>query len=303
MQQKVSLVLSGGGARGIAHIGVIEALEKRGFEIASIAGTSMGALVGGVYAAGKIKALKKWICSLDKMKVFHLVDFSFSTQGLIKGDRVFSKISEFVGDTQIENLRIPYVAVAVDILNKKEVIFESGSLYDAMRASVAIPTVITPVKFQDTFLVDGGILNNIPVNRIKRVKGDLLIAVNVNANVPRIELETETKNNQISENKYLKNIKIFQEQLQKISPFDQEEKLGFFDLMNRTITLMTSQLTQLSLQKYAPDLLIQISHESCGAYDFYRAKEMVEVGYRAAESQIDAYLEKQVEPKKKGKRA
>ena len=299
MQRKVSLVLSGGGARGIAHIGVIEALEKRGFEIASIAGTSMGALVGGVYATGNMKALKKWICSLDKMKVFHLVDFSFSNQGLIKGDRVFSKIGEFVGDTKIENLSIPYVAVAVDILNKKEVLFESGSLYDAIRASVAIPTVITPVKANNTILVDGGILNNIPVNRIKRVDGDLLIAVNVNANIPNIKPAKGEKADAKSENKYLKNIKIFQEQLHKMSPFDQEEKLGFFDLMNRTITLMTYQITQLSLAQHAPDLLIQISRESCGAYDFYRAAEMAELGHQAAETQIDAYLEKHAETNEK----
>jgi NTE family protein len=295
MQRKISLVLSGGGARGIAHIGVIEALEKRGFEIASISGTSMGALVGGVYAAGKLKAFKKWICSLDKLKVFHLVDFSFSTQGLIKGDRVFGKIDEFVGDTKIEDLGIPYVAVAVDILNKKEVIFDSGSLYDAIRASVAIPTVITPVKANNTILVDGGILNNLPVDRIKRVDDDLLVAVNVNANIPPIVRENEGEKDEKSEHSYLKNIKKFQEHLQKISPFDQDDKLGFFDLMNRSIMLMTYQITQLSLERHAPDLLIQISRESCGAYDFYRAKEMVEVGYLAAESQIDAYLEKQTE--------
>ena len=119
------MVLSGGGARGIAHIGVIEELEKQGYEIVSIAGTSMGAMVGGVYALGKMAEFKKWMCSLDKIKVFNLVDFSFSNQGLVKGDRVFNAMKEFIEDKNIEDLKIRFVAVAVDLLNKKEVVFTS----------------------------------------------------------------------------------------------------------------------------------------------------------------------------------
>ncbi len=137
MKQKVSLVLSGGGARGMAHIGVIEELEKQGYEIASLAGTSMGALVGGVYAVGKIDELKNWLYSLDKRKTFSLIDFTFSKQGFVKGDKVFQKMKDFVPDINIEDLKIPYLAVASDILRKKEVVFTSGPLLDAIRASVA----------------------------------------------------------------------------------------------------------------------------------------------------------------------
>lgn len=155
MKQKVSLVLSGGGARGIAHIGVIEELEKQGYQIASIAGTSMGALVAAVYALGKMEEFKEWMFTLDKKTIFQLIDLSFSKQGLIKGDRVFNKMKEFIEDENIEDLPIPFVATATDIINKKQVVFKSGSVFEALRASIAIPTVITPVEKDGVLLVDG----------------------------------------------------------------------------------------------------------------------------------------------------
>ena len=150
MKQKVSLVLSGGGARGIAHIGVIEVLEEKGYEIVSVTGTSMGAVVGGVYALGKMEDFKQWMLTLDRLKVFSLFDFSFGSQGLIKGDKVLNTMKEFISDENIEDLRIPYAAVAVDLLKKEEVIFTKGSIYDAIRASVSIPSLLTPVKKRPT---------------------------------------------------------------------------------------------------------------------------------------------------------
>jgi len=287
MKKKVSLVLSGGGARGIAHIGVIEELENQGYEIVSIAGTSMGAMVGGVYALGKMAEFKKWMCSLDKIKVFNLVDFSFSNQGLVKGDRVFNTMKEFIEDKNIEDLKIRFVAVAADLLNKKEVVFTSGSMWDAIRASVAIPTVITPVATGDALLVDGGILNNIPVNHIERFPDDILIAVNVSADIPPDILIEKDEKEKLAQTAYQKNIKKFQQQLHNLLPQDKEEKLGFFDVMNKTIELMRHHITQMSLEKYPPDLMINISRESCGAYDFYRAAEMVELGRRATIKSLD----------------
>src|SRR5476651_40908 len=174
MKQNISLVLSGGGARGIAHIGVIEELERQGFNIASVAGTSMGAVVGGVYALGQMDAYKTWLYTLDKLKVFGLIDFSFSAQGMVKGDKLFNTIKAFINDANIEDLNMPYAAVAADIINKKEVVFTQGSIYDAIRASIAIPTVFTPVKYADGLLVDGGIINNLPIEHVKRHPGDIL---------------------------------------------------------------------------------------------------------------------------------
>ena len=176
MKKNVALVLSGGGARGIAHIGVIEELEKQGFDIKSISGTSMGALVGGVYAVGKMQEYKNWICTLDKFDVFKLVDFTFSTQGLVKGDRVINKMKEFIPDINIEDLKIYYAATATDISRKEEVVFTKGSLYEAVRASISIPTVFTPVKTENSLLVDGGVINNVPINHVKRTKDDIIIA-------------------------------------------------------------------------------------------------------------------------------
>ncbi|MGE4288990.1 MAG: patatin-like phospholipase family protein, partial [Salinivirgaceae bacterium] len=206
MYKKISLVLSGGGARGIAHIGVIEELERQGFEIVSIAGTSMGSLVAGAYAIGKLKEFKEWMISLDKMKVFKLVDFTLSRQGLVKGDKVFNRMKDFMPDANIEDLPIPYCAVAVDIKNKKEVVFTRGSLHKAIRASVSIPTVFTPVKTTDGLLVDGGVMNNIPINRVKHIEGSSLIAVDVNANIPIDKPKISKKEKQENHSVYQKKL-------------------------------------------------------------------------------------------------
>jgi len=282
MKKKVSLVLSGGGARGMAHIGVIEELEHQGFEISAVAGTSMGALVGGVYALGKINEFKNWLFTLDKKKVFSLVDFTLSTQGLVKGDKVLNKMKDFIPDANIEDLKIPYTAVAADIINKEEVAFTKGSIYEAIRASISIPTVFTPVKINGGLLVDGGVLNNIPVNHAKRIKGDILIVVDVNANTPVDkplvpELESIEK-----QSVYESKIKYFYNRLKKISPLNQPDNIGYFDLISKTINLMTYHTSQLMLQHYKPDILINISRESCGTYDFFKAEELVEIGRYAA---------------------
>ena len=236
MNTPVTLVLSGGGARGIAHIGVIEELEKRGYEIVSVAGTSMGALVGGVYADGAIVPFRDWMLTLDRRKVLSLVDFTLSRQGMIKGDRVFNKMKDFIPDTLIENLRIPYAAVAVDLINKKEVVFTEGSLFDAIRASVSIPSVLTPVKTKNGLLVDGGVMNNIPINHAKRIPGDMLVVVNVNASVPVNRPKISKEEDEKQKKAYQKKIEEFQAHLQKILPLghtekhsrSHEERMGYF---------------------------------------------------------------------------
>jgi NTE family protein len=293
-KQKVALVLSGGGARGIAHIGVIEELEKQGHEITSIAGTSMGALVGGFYALGRLEEYKDWLFSLDRFRVFTLFDFTFSKQGFVKGDKVLNKIKEFISDRNIEELPIPYAAVAVDLIEMKEVVFTSGSIFDAIRASISIPTVLTPVKTERGLLVDGGVLNNLPINYVSRKEGDILVAVNVNANIPVEKPPTTEKVEKEKESVYQKRIREFYAHMQKIAHLNhegndleekkkkQELRLDFFNLLNRTISLMTNQIAQFTLQQYKPDLLIEVSHESCGIFDFYKAEEMVETGRLAA---------------------
>jgi len=291
MKQKAALVLSGGGARGIAHIGVIEELEKRGFEITSIAGTSMGAVVGGVYASGKLEAYREWLYTLDKMKLFNLLDFSFTTEGLVKGDKLFQKMKEFISDQDIEDFKIPYAAVAADIINKKEVIFTTGNVFHAIRASIAIPTVFTPVKTEDGLLVDGGVINNIPIEYVKRQEGDILIAVNVNADIPYVKPAPPKTEIVAEQSLYQKRLKDFYSHLQKLNPLSSEEKIGYFNLINKTISLMMFHIAKVSIEKHHPDILIEVSADCCGAFDFYRAEEMVETGRLAAIQSLSLYDE------------
>ena len=281
MNKNVALVLSSGGARGIAHIGAIEEIEKQGYNITSIAGTSMGALVGGVYATGKLPEYKKWLSSLDKLDVFKMVDFTFSTSGLVKGDKIFKEMRKVVPETNIEDLKIPFTAVATDIINKKEVIFTEGDLFEAIRASISIPSVFTPLQINDSLLIDGGVLNPLPVNRIKRSDNDILVVVNVNAFIP----DNKTKTTEPTEKKNgLMSSEIFkglQKKLAEIIPKNKKEKLGYFNLITETIGLMIYQISTLTLQNHQPDVVINISRRACGNYDFYRAEELIEIGRNA----------------------
>jgi len=286
MKQKIALVLSGGGARGTAHIGVIEELLKHDYEISSIAGTSMGSLIGGMYALGKMDEFKQWICTLDKRKVFNLLDFSIGQQGLIKAEKVLKTMQEFAADTNIENLSIPYAAVAADIANRKEVVFREGSLYQAIRASIAIPSVITPVKTETGVLVDGGVMNNIPVNHVQRTEGDLLVVVDVNADIPvQFPAKTEKEKTE-SKSIYQKKIQEFYSHLHKTNPLQKNEKLSYINVVNQSINLMIYHIAQLHLEQYTPDIKIEISRNSCGTYDFYKADELVEIGRLAAQESL-----------------
>ncbi|MCK4661646.1 MAG: patatin-like phospholipase family protein [Bacteroidales bacterium] len=291
MNKNISLVLSSGGARGIAHIGAIEELEKQGFEIKSIAGTSMGALVGGMYAAGKLDVYKEWMCSLDKMDVFNLIDFTLSLNGLIKGEKILKEMKKIIPDRNIEDLPIPYSVVATDIINGKEVIFESGSLYDAIRASISIPTVFTPFNKNGLKLVDGGVLNPIPINRVKRQDNDILIVVNVGAD--KIH-ETPNIKETISEidkkhNKYLTKI---HDTINNIIPKNKTDKLGYYNLLNKTTSLMLQEISKFTLEKYKYDILIEIPKTAYGTYDFYKSNEIIELGINETKKALQKYFEK-----------
>lgn len=291
MDKKISLALSGGGARGIAHIGVIEELEERGFEIFSVVGTSMGALVGGIYSLGKLNEFKEWLCELDKLKVFRLVDFSFSKQGLVKGDKVLSTVQQFIPDRNIEDLSIHYAAVAADIINQKEVVFRSGSVFNAMRASIAIPTVFTPIKTADGLLVDGGIINNLPIDHAKRIDNDILVAVNVNADVPLDKPIQTQKENDKQESVYRNKVQEFTSHLNKILPIPSKDEtpnhFGFFELISKTISMVTNYNSLVAMEREKPEIAVHISHDACGTYDFYKAEEMIEIGRYAARKAIE----------------
>lgn len=177
--RNVALVLSSGGARGLAHVGAIDELTSSGYRIRSIAGSSMGALVGGVYATGKLKEFKEWMMSIDKRKMFSLMDLSLSISHIVKGDKVIDALKSFVPDVNIEDLPIEYKAVATDWENGREVVYDKGSLFEAIRASISIPLFFNPVWREDMVLVDGGIINPLPLKQGSQMSGELLVAVNV----------------------------------------------------------------------------------------------------------------------------
>lgn len=279
---RVSLVLGSGGARGYAHIGVIETLEKRGYEIVSISGASMGALIGGLYACGKLDAYKEWVLGLNPLDVASLVDFSFESSGLIKGDKVFDKIAEMIGEEEtFETLPIKFTAVATDVVRKKEVWFQSGNLLQALRASIAIPTIFTPVKVDEMILTDGGILNPLPVAPTMSDISDLTIAVNLYADTPKPEIEISDE-----EKKQTNSFsRVFLELLEKFNP--KKEELTMFDILDKTLDTMQNGLTRYRLGGYPPDILIDISKDVCNTYDFHKSLEVIEQGRRAAEKQLD----------------
>jgi len=284
MKQKVALVLGSGGARGTAHIGVIRELEKRGYEITSISGTSMGALVGGVYAAGKLDEYESWLRSLSKMDIFNLVDFSLSKSGIIKAERVLREIKNFIPDQKIEELPISYAAVVTDFKQKKEVVLTKGSLFEAIRASISIPLVITPVLKSDTIFVDGGVLNPVPTNRVARQKDDILIAVDVNSRIAYQKPVIENPDLGYLEKLTNGKLKDFQKKLSSLFPAHTNKKestgVGYFNLINETSSLMLSQISKLTLEISPPDIFIEISRDSCGAFDFYKADKLIEIGKR-----------------------
>jgi len=285
MKQKIALVLGSGGARGSAHIGVIRELINQGYEINSISGSSMGAVVGAVYASGKLDEFEDWLCNLDRINVFNLIDFTLSTKGIIKADKVLNEIKKFIPDQNIEDLPIPFTAVATDILNKKEKVFSSGSLWEAVRASIAIPMLITPVISDNVILVDGGVLNPVPVNRVARSNGDMLVVVNVNTQIPMHKYKTiATKN--AEKNGWLKKAKEKLAHLVPANNNDNKESIGFFQLMTDTTSLMLSQISKLTLELNPPDLVINISRQSCGIFDFHKAEELINIGRQITKETI-----------------
>ncbi len=289
MKQPIALVLSGGAARGIAHIGIIEELEKQGFEIKSIAGNSMGAFIGAMYAMEKMEEYKEWIVKLDKVDVFNLVDFTFSSQGLIKGDRVFNKMKTFFPDKNIEDLKIPYVAIAADLTNMKEVNYDKGSIYDAVRASVSIPTIFTPIKKDNKIFVDGGVVNPIPLNRIKRTEGDILIASYVNANIPYEKIKKVKKEVEEKNTIYKQKITDFRNKFNKILAKNNKEKLNYFSLLSKSTSMLSHELSIMNIEKYKPDILINVSRHSAGMFDFFKAEELIEAGRISAKKTIKQY--------------
>jgi len=292
MKQKkktISLVLGSGGARGYAHIGVIEELLAHNYEIKSISGSSMGALIGGLYACRKLDAYREWVLGLDLFDVAKLVDFSFTGTGIIQGGKVFHAIEEMIGDVLIEDLPIPFTAVATDLIRQKEVWLQKGKLIDAIRASIAIPTVFTPKQIGDRHLVDGGVLNPLPIAPTVADDTQMTIAVNLSANIPNVyhinvprkEIEKASSMQEIFFEMAQKAEELFARE--KKSTFDE---MGMFDIMGRTIDIMQNAVLECKMAGYSPDMIIEIPNNACGFYEFNRGYEMIELGRMIAKEHL-----------------
>ena len=288
-KKTVSLVLGSGGARGYAHIGVIETLEEQGYVIKSISGSSMGALIGGLYAAGKLDAYKEWVLSLDFIDTLRLLDISLSHGGILNIDTVYKKIEQMIGDIKIEDLSVKYMAVASDIKHQKKIWFKEGKLIDAIRASIAIPTIFAPVIENDMILVDGGVLDPLPIESVSSDDTDLTIAVNLNANIPNTyKIESPEK----EENKlYKKTMQIVDKAKQVIVIDTSIEKpsIDILYILNKSLDATQNIIVENILKEYQPDLMIEIPKDACETYEYDKAYEMIEIGKRATQKSLKKF--------------
>lgn len=329
MSKKVALVLGSGGARGYAHIGVIEELEARGYEIGCVAGCSMGAVVGGIYAAGKLREYREWTESLDYLDVLRLLDVSFRL-GAIRGEKVFGKIHDLIGEIDIEDLAIPYTAVATDLTNQQEIWFQEGCLHKAMRASAAIPSLFTPVTQGNRMLVDGGLLNPLPIVPVVASHCDLIIAVNLNSQnqnqyqLPVIERPAVFKNRidqlmgslssrlpflkrevdeeeegelLVESNPWVEQPTPRRKAVAEAAPKSASSShvlsnvgpASLLELVNQSFEVMQASLTQYKIAGYPPDILINVPKRACRFFEFHKAPELIMLGRQIASDTLDRY--------------
>jgi len=274
MKQKVALVLSSGGSRGLAQIGVIKELEKNGFEITSVSGSSIGSVIGGLHAMNYLDQYADWIKSFNKRNIWDLMDFTLSSNGIIKGDKVFKKMKTFIPDIDIEKMNIPFAAIAADIKNEKEVVFTKGSFYDAIRASVSIPSIITPVKYKDTFLVDGGVLNPTPIEHVERNTNDILVVVNLYGNKISIDSNKE------------------KDFYNNVTNTTTTNSLGYLSLLKFTTRAMLHKLAKMNIEMHQPDIVINIPYNLADTFDFHKADFLIDFGEKTTVKEINKYLKR-----------
>lgn len=278
----VSLVLSSGGARGLAHVGVIEELERRGYNISEIAGCSAGALVGGMYAAGKLPEFKDWICNLDRVDVFSLMDFTFSSRGFIKGEKVYQALKKVVPDQAIENLPLRFSCNAVDVNSGKEHVFAQGSLYKAIRASGSIPSVFLPAQIDKRNLIDGGVLNPVPISLLSNPHNTLVVVVNANSLAEHFLPSPHKKSSQKQSMNLPGWLMEYQNKMKTYFPEEEkkvpQKRYSAMELVTRSFDLLQDRYCQLLLENYSVEVEIKVASIQAGTLEFHRAAELIEVG-------------------------
>ena len=283
MNTTVSLVLGSGGARGLAHIGVIHWLEENDYKIGSISGCSMGALIGGIYAAGKLDDFEHWVRAITKVDIVTLLDLAWDKSGLVKGDKIIETLIELVGDQLIENLPIPYTAVAADVTSEKEVWINTGRLFDAIRASISLPLFFTPYNHKGANLIDGGVLNPVPIAPAFGDDADMIIAVNLGGVLdskpaPQNINAAPDKAASSLHDKIRDYVSHLQETIKQQGPVD----WSVIDIADQAFDAMQSTIARQKLAAYPPDRTIEIARNACGTLEFDRADEMIALGYARA---------------------
>ena len=294
--KKVGLVLGSGSAKGLSHIGVLKLLEEMDIKIDYIAGSSIGAMIGGAYAAGisinEIEeiALKTGLASSVK---YFLPTISKS--GLITGTKVKEFLKNIVGDIEIENLKIPFVATATDIFTGQEIIFNKGNLVEAIRASISVPIIFQPVIHDNQILVDGGLANPLPINVVRKMGADFIIAVNVMPSLGKTNTGKGEENNDLMASVFTSKMKSAMRKKLEALNIDYKwikELLankgkynvpGLKKVLNQSVYITQRKLARLSIELYRPDILIEPDIPFAGFFDFYKAKEVINIGYKAAQ--------------------
>lgn len=296
-RRTISLVLGGGGARGLAHIGVIRVLERRGWTIGAISGSSIGALIGGFHAAGKLDDYAEWVLDLTEFNVLRFLDVAWRGAGMLKGELLMQTLQRFVGRHRIEDLPIPLTVVATDVLARKEVWLRRGDLFDAIRASIAVPTVFTPHVINGRPLLDGGILNPVPIAPTLQDPTDAIIAVSLSGIPRRIgggSRRAAAAPADKPRHPYRSRIDAFVAELEKRlglsrTPAAAQPNLSFFDSALLSLDAMQASIARSMLAAYPPDLLIEIPINTCAAHEFYRAAEVIAAGEYLAERALDGF--------------
>ncbi|MBO4624433.1 MAG: patatin-like phospholipase family protein [Bacteroidales bacterium] len=300
MKPNVALALASGGPRGFAYIGAIEELQARGYKITSVAGASAGSLVGGIFAAGGLEAFKQWLFGLDPVKVMTLMDVSVSKNYLVKGEKVIREIKKFVPDVNIEDLPIPFTAIATDLYTGEEVIFREGPLFNAIRASISIPSMFKPVVWKGRTLVDGGMVNTFPLNRVKRTPGDILVGFNVNQ-IDAAEIQgfldsrAAIAQERESERSLLARIQsgLQQRQLEASAsnswiPVGADD--NFASILQRSFGIMNCSLARIGIELTPPDVLASLPFDSYhGVYGYSHAEEIATIGRKLMADALDKY--------------
>lgn len=293
VSKTVALALGSGSARGYAHIGVIEVLQERGYDIVAVSGCSMGAVVGGFFCAGQLPQFKEWVTGLRYFDVLKLLDVSLLSSGAIRGDKIFNIIGDMLNGQLIEDLPIPFTAVATDISCRKEVWFQNGSLSQAVRASAAIPSLLSPVRLGTRIFVDGAVLNPVPISPCVSAHADVIIAVDLNTDAPIPSYAVAVEETQQNDKQawYEGMVSLASQWLENKQGVREKvsENLGKLDILTEVLDTMQSSLAQFKVAAYPPDLLIRVPNDCCEMYEFYRAQEMIDLGRDIAHRALDAF--------------